>query len=112
MLVAGHYPLLPQTYGYTLTPGRRMRNAEALREALGVSGKRILYLCGHLHRFSYVRDKDYPDLAHLSTAAFFPTRTSPGSQGEFTEVHVLERGFRVPRHVHRDTWGREEVALT
>jgi 3',5'-cyclic AMP phosphodiesterase CpdA len=109
VLVAAHYPVLSHTYGYTLTPERQMGNAQALRSALGASGKRILYLCGHVHRFSYVTDPEYPNLAHVSTAAFFRHHKSRGIQGDFTEVHVLADGFHVRRHVHRQAWEVEDV---
>src|SRR5690606_23853250 len=39
VLVAGHYPVLHRTYGYTTSPSRQLRNAELLREAMGESGR-------------------------------------------------------------------------
>ena len=105
-VVAGHYPLLYRTYGYASGRSHRLRNANALRKLLGSCGRRILYLCGHVHRFSYVADADYPSLAHVSTGAFFRRDPKRGRMGEFTEIHVLERGFEVFCHTCEDHWIR------
>ncbi|MCP4639941.1 MAG: hypothetical protein GY851_05900 [bacterium] len=105
-IVAGHYPLLERTYGYKLTRQRRLRGSDALRSALGDAGRPILYLCGHVHRFSHVRDERYPPLQHVSTAAFFQNRAHAGTAGEFAEVHVGDEGFSVFRHVRETKWNR------
>jgi len=100
VLVAGHYPLLDKTQGYDLTKERRLRNAAALRSALGKSGKRILYIAGHVHRFSYVRDSDFENLSHLCTGTFFGRNTRENIDGEFAEVQVNDADFAVIRHSH------------
>jgi len=109
VVVAGHYPLLTDTPGYHTTWSRRLRNAQALHEALGASGRRILYVCGHVHRFSYDRDRRYPTLEHLSTGAFLCNDTHRGTQGEFAEVRVSPDAFHVIRHVNRNGWKQEQA---
>ncbi len=104
VIVAGHYPLLQRTYGYEINPGRRLRNAEVLRRALGRSGPKVLYISGHVHRFSYVQDDTYPSLSHLTTGAFFRRDLASGLEGEFSEVHLEGEAVRVIRHVHRGEW--------
>jgi hypothetical protein len=105
VIVAGHYPLLVHTPQYDLTHERRLRNAEALRKALGESSRRILYVCGHVHRFSYLRDQQFPSLEHLSTGAFFHQSRYTGCDGEFARIDVLDTGFRVVRHTHAPASG-------
>ncbi|MBI5095607.1 MAG: metallophosphoesterase [Candidatus Hydrogenedentes bacterium] len=108
-IVAGHYPVLHATHGYHTAPSRRLRNADRLRAALGESGRRVLYVCGHVHRFSYTVDDQYADVRHLSTGAFFLEHAKLGQQGEFSEIHVCDDGWRVFRHRHTGAWVREEV---
>ena len=106
VIVAAHYPLLHRTPSYASRPGRRLRNAQALRAMLGASGRTILYVCGHVHQFSHLKDPDFPALEHLSTGAFFRNDRHKGTQGEFSEVHVKESGFQVFHHVNAGTWTR------
>lgn len=108
IVVAGHYPMLNETYGYVMKPNRRMRNAEALRQALGESGKRLLYIAGHVHRFSHVRDDRYPSITHLTTGALFRLDANSGVTGDFSEVCVERGDFRVVRHEFTDVWTRTE----
>jgi 3',5'-cyclic AMP phosphodiesterase CpdA len=107
VVVAAHYPVLHHTYGYASGPGRRLRNAQSLREMLGASGRTVLYVCGHVHRFSHVQDPDFPSLQHLSTGAFFRNDRHNGTQGEFSEIHVADGAFHVLHHVNAGTWKRE-----
>jgi len=104
LIVAAHYPVLHKTRGYESKRFRRLENAEALREVLGASDKRILYVAGHVHRASYERDPDYPNIEYLTTDAFFRADPETGARGQFTEIHVLPDGFRLLRHVCKDTW--------
>lgn len=110
VVVAGHYPLLDETNGYTLSVGRRLRNAPALRKILGESGVPILYVAGHVHRFSYVRDDLYPNLLHLCTGAFFRRNEREGICGEFSRVRISGDQFEVHRHTFRDSWEQAVVA--
>jgi 3',5'-cyclic AMP phosphodiesterase CpdA len=109
LVVAGHYPVLHETYAYNAPPQRQLRNAEALRHVLGSSGKAILYLSGHVHRFSYVTDRDFPNLRHVTTGAFFRTAHEAGTIGEFSEISVNDQGFSVVRHTMRDNWTVEPI---
>ncbi len=109
LIVCGHYPVLTKTHGYESSPSRRLRNADALRDALGRSGKRVLYVSGHVHRFSYVRDDRYPALEHLTTGAFFRHARETHSDGEFSEIHVHGDGFGVVRHRHATEWEQREI---
>lgn len=104
IIVAGHYPLLTKTPGYTLTTRRNLRNADALRNTLGGAGRPILYVAGHVHRFSYVQDERYPQVHHLTTGAFFYRNKRENIEGEFAELAVHPRRFEVVRHVLRGSW--------
>lgn len=108
VIVAAHYPLLPGTATYHSSPGRRLRNAGRLRQALGETGRTLIYIAGHVHRFSLVRDTTWNNMLHLCTAAFVMGRKPGAQQGAFSEIHVLEEGFRVFRHEYWDGWRREE----
>ena len=110
LIVAGHYPLLTTTHGYATSWSRRLIGADRLRDALGATGKRILYVCGHVHRFSYEQDDRWPNLQHLSTAAFVQRRPQQGTDGAFTEIHAFPDGFRVFQHVRVAAWSRTEAA--
>ena len=109
LVVAGHYPILQKTSGYTVNRNRRLHNAKALQTVLGESGKTILYICGHVHRFSYDTDPLFPNLKHLTTGAFFRTARESDTQGEFSEVHISQEGFDVKRHTTQN--GRWTVNL-
>lgn len=108
VIVAGHYPLLSRTYAYATPGNRALRNAAALREALGRSGRDILYVSGHVHRFSYVADGDYPNLSHLTTGAFFRRDARSGVQGDFSEVQIDSGSIKVHRHVNTGDWTATE----
>jgi 3',5'-cyclic AMP phosphodiesterase CpdA len=102
VVVAAHYPILNKTDGYDIGSNRQLRNAIGLRKALGESGKDLLYLCGHVHRFSDEIDPRYPNIRHVTTGAFFRTAPESNSDGDFSVVSVGESGFDVTRHIHQD----------
>ena len=102
--LAAHYPFLHSTHGYASHLLRRLQNAASLRRMLGESGKRILYVAGHVHRFSYECDDRYPDVEQLTTGAFFRTSAANGTDGEFTEVSWDGADFDVVRHLCRGEW--------
>lgn len=107
-VVAGHYPVLARTYGYDSTSSRRLVNADALHKVLGSFPHPLLYVCGHVHRFSYVTDARFPHLKHLSTGAFLRDARESKRQGEFTEVQVMRDGFEVYHHTFAGEWARSE----
>jgi len=104
IVVAGHYPVLWQTNSYYTKRDRRLRNADRLRTLLGSSGKQILYVAGHVHRFSYSFDPEYPNLEHVTTGALFRIDKRRGIKGEFSEIRIDTDGFRVSHHVWTDRW--------
>ena len=106
VIVAGHYPVLHRTAQYDAPPGRRLLNAETLREALGACGKRVLYVCGHVHRFSLTPDPEHPNVTHLSTGALFRRDRAGSCTGEFSEIQVSGDEARVFRHVREQEWRR------
>ncbi len=110
LIVAGHYPLMDRTYGYSTTTHRRLRGAMALREALGRYAGRILYISGHVHRFSHVIDPTYPFITYLTTGALFRHDHEKGHTGEFSEVRVGQGGYRVLRHRFGGEWTVTEQA--
>lgn len=109
VVVAAHYPILHHTHGYHSNPFRRLENAEFLRNALGRSGKEILYICGHVHRFSCERDPQYPSIQYLSTGAFLRTFHESGTEGEFCRIDVTDEAFNIVHHVHRNGWCEDPV---
>jgi 3',5'-cyclic AMP phosphodiesterase CpdA len=110
VIVAAHYPVLDETYGYNLTHQRRLRNAEALHAVLRASGQPVLFVCGHTHGFSCQRDSESPNLSHLSTGAFFLKNRKQNVDGEFCEIHVVDDGFDVFRHMcEAGSWRRTQV---
>lgn len=111
VVVAAHYPILSKTHGYASNAFRRLENAETLREVLVASRRKILYVCGHVHRFSYQRDAQSPDIEYLSTSAFFRRSRETGIDGEFAEIGIREDGFSVLRHIHRQKWEAAEEKL-
>ena len=108
VLAGGHYPVLHETHAYRASPGRRLRRAELLRRALGAGGREVLYLSGHVHRFSYVRDAAYPLLRHLSTTALFMQRPDGAHPGGFSEIRVEADAVRVCNHSYHGGWTRAE----
>jgi len=104
VLVGGHYPLLHRTATYASGRSRQLRNARALRTALGGSGRQILYVAGHVHRFSYTRDPDYPGLQHLTTGAFFLRRPGDIIGGAFSTIAIEPGGFAVHAHEYTGAW--------
>lgn len=111
-IAAAHYPLLPRTEAYASSWQHRLGGAESLRALLGGSGRRVLFVAGHVHRFSYVRDAEFPNLTHLTTGAFFRRIEGAEYDGEFSEIHVDDGGFAVLRHRHAESWIREAAALS
>ena len=110
VIVAGHYPLLGRTHAYISGPFHDMQNAGVLRKLLGNCGKRVLYVSGHVHSFSYVRDRKYPNMEHLCTDTFFRTKKESDIHGSFSEVCIQEGSFRVLRHIKRQQWEIDEVS--
>lgn len=104
VLVMGHYPILHETYAYRSGKSRQLRNAEALRAALGATGREVLYLAGHVHRFSHVRDTAHAKLRHVTSNAFFLQRHGDTVDGAFTELHCGVEGFEVVSHWHAGGW--------
>lgn len=108
IIVAGHYPVLQQTYAYHTPEDRHLRNAGKLREMLGALNRPILYAAGHVHRFSHVQDPDYPKLYHLTTGAFLMRDDKRKTHGEFSEIHVEPNRCRVFRHAYYGSWSHSE----
>ena len=111
ILVAGHYPILHETHAYRSGASRQLRNANALRRALGESGKQILYVAGHVHRFSYTQDADYPGLQHMTTGAYFLQRPGESDRGAFTTIHVHPDAFHVDWHRYTEEWATTRAAI-
>jgi predicted MPP superfamily phosphohydrolase len=109
VLVAAHYPVLHKTHGYDSSPDRQLRNADLLREALGSCGREILYMAGHVHRFSYTADPHFSNVEYLTTPAFFMRRHGHVERGAFSEIHIDEEGFHVYRHGYAEEWIREKT---
>jgi len=106
VIVGGHYPVLHRTPAFASGPLRRLRNAAALRRIFGSSGRRILYISGHVHHFSYVQDSRYENVQHLMTSALFLQRRNRGPAGSFAEIQVRSEGFDVYRHEYDARWRR------
>jgi 3',5'-cyclic AMP phosphodiesterase CpdA len=102
VVVAAHYPLLPKTATYASTRQHRLRNAAQFRRRLGETGRHILYVAGHVHHASYVRDPKYPEIEYLTTGCLF--RRDRHGEGEFSIVKVFTGEFDVTRRIHRGAW--------
>ncbi|MFO7976255.1 MAG: metallophosphoesterase [Candidatus Hydrogenedentota bacterium] len=102
LIVGAHYPVIHATDAYTSGRNRRLRNAEDLRRVVGECGKRVLYVAGHVHRFSYIRDSQFPNVSYLSSGAFFYHHPKKNCFGEFSEINITPDNFEVHRHVYRD----------
>ena len=90
VLVVGHYPLLFRTDVYAQGYMHRLGRAKSLRAALGETGRTILYLAGHVHRFSETQDERYANLTHVTTNALFYK-----GRGGYTVVECTDAGFHV-----------------
>lgn len=110
VLVFGHYPLLNQTPGYILTKNRRMTGAEDLRRAMAESGREVLYIAGHVHRFSSAVDPEYPNVRHVTSPALF-NRWSPAKRyGGFLEIDAFPDHIEVQHHWKEEAdWLAEAV---
>lgn len=111
LVVLAHYPCLSRTYAYNSTYTRQLRNAAAFRQALGETGRPLLYLAGHVHRFSYVQDPEFPQISHLCTPAFFLHRPGSSVNGAFTEIHAGDSGYDVYLHEHKENWERSHQPI-
>jgi 3',5'-cyclic AMP phosphodiesterase CpdA len=101
VVVAGHYPILTQTEGYDAHGNRELRDADRVRAELGGTGRDILYVCGHVHRFSDVVDPEYGNIRHVTGGAFFRTAPESGCDGDLLVVDVGDDAVGIERHVHR-----------
>ena len=106
LLIAAHYPVLNDTYAYHTKGERQLRDADALLDVLRLVRGETLYVSGHVHRFSLVRDEVNQSLTHLTSGAYF--RNDPGSNigGDFTEIDYAADGFTVHRHTYDGEWKR------
>lgn len=110
VIVTGHYPVINETPWFTTGPSRQLRDADRVRDALGATGREILYVAGHVHRFAYVQDDRHPNMHHLCTNAFFLQRHHDSVAGAFSEIHVEEEGWRVFEHLcDTQVWQRREM---
>lgn len=109
IVVAAHYPVLNETEGYVINENRQLREADQLRNVIGASKKSVLYVCGHVHRFSDTVDALYPNVRHVTTGALFRTAHESGLEGDLSVIGVRDDGsFDVERHVKRDgAWAVE-----
>ncbi|MEO0650850.1 MAG: metallophosphoesterase [Planctomycetota bacterium] len=107
-LVVGHYPLLDRTTVYTSNKSRHCEGTEAFRAMLGRSGKPILHVAGHVHRFSSIADPEYPNLHHVTGPSFFNHWSKADREGGYLELESLAEGFRVHHHFKSSAgWDRE-----
>ena len=93
VLVVGHYPLLFRTGAYAQGRLHRLIHAGALRDALGETGRTLLYLAGHVHRFSVTADPRHPNFTHVTTNALFYR-----GRGGCTRIDCTDTGFGVEAH--------------
>lgn len=102
VLVAGHYPLLPRTAAYAQGWSHRLARADALRRALGGTGRTLLYAAGHVHRFSLTRDPDWRAMTHLTSAPLF--YHGRGQSGAYSTLAARPDGFQVWKHLFDGEW--------
>ncbi len=111
VLVGAHYPILEDTPWFSTPKPRTLRGATEFRRALAATGKQVLYLCGHAHRFGYIQDPEHENLSHLCTGALFLNKHTNPERATFSEVHINDTEVRVYLHRLMEDWTREEVAL-
>lgn len=112
LVVAGHYPFLNRTETYTIESNRQLRDADRLENMLGESGKYLLYISGHVHRFSDTLHPRYPNLRHLTSGAFFRTAPESNADGDFSVIEISDDGsFAITRHLHQNgSWTANKSA--
>ncbi|QDV08834.1 Calcineurin-like phosphoesterase [Planctomycetes bacterium Poly30] len=109
VLVFGHYPLLNETAGYTLTKNRRMVGAERLRETMAATDRQVLYVAGHVHRHSSTRDPEFPNLHHVTSPALFNHWGPVKRFGGFLELKAAPAEIEVRHHWKEGKWLSEAV---
>lgn len=113
VIVAGHYPALHVTPAYKSPPARQLRQADHLLRALRTHEHPLLYLAGHVHRFSHVQDAERPTLQHCTTNAYFLKRPHEPLEGGFVEVGVHEDGFSIVEHqCGGGTWSADKRSFS
>ncbi|MHC4263080.1 MAG: metallophosphoesterase family protein [Planctomycetota bacterium] len=98
VLVVGHYPLLDNTTEYVMGPSRHCEGSADFRAMLGRSGKRILHVAGHVHRFSLIADPDHENVRHVTGPSFFNHWPKADREGGYLELECLDDGVRVRHH--------------
>ena len=111
VVVAAHYPLLSRTPDYHTPWTHSLGGARALRALLGRSGKNILYVCGHVHRFSFLPDPRYPHVLYVSAAPFIGRGRQGRAEGEFNEIALDAEKTQITRHVNASLWHSEVFLL-
>jgi 3',5'-cyclic AMP phosphodiesterase CpdA len=110
VMVFGHYPLLDETAGYTLTKNRRMVGAELLRKTMADTGREVLYVAGHVHRHSSTRDPMFPNLHHVTSPALFNHWGPAHRYGGFLEIKSFADRTDVRHHWKESEWLSETVS--
>ncbi len=108
VLVGAHYPVLRETPGYTTSFTRKLHGAEKLRRVLQQSNRDILYIAGHVHRFSYVVDAQCERIRYVTTPPLFMQRHGSPYSGAFTHIQVHENDFSVHLHRYDGAWKVEK----
>jgi 3',5'-cyclic AMP phosphodiesterase CpdA len=111
VLVCGHYPALQETRGYGSKWGHRLDGAERLRRTLGDSGRAVLYVSGHVHRFSSTADPEYANVHHVTSPAFFNHWKPANRHGGFLQIDCGTSGFEVRHHWKAADWQCDAVQL-
>lgn len=91
-IIACHYPVLHRTPEYYSSFSRRLINANRLKATLQKTKVPILYLTGHVHRYSYVQDKINPLVTYLCSPPLFYKAKRGGG---FCIIKVSKLGFDV-----------------
>jgi len=74
LIVVSHYPLLNRTANYRQHWSHQLRLADRVLERLRACPHAMLFLSGHIHRFSVTRDPVKPALTHVTVPAAFYIR--------------------------------------
>jgi hypothetical protein len=107
VVVVSHYPLLTEAPQYSLSRSRRLQGAESLRNALGTCGRKVIYLCGHVHRFSSNIDPLYPNIHQITGPSFVGLSPKTGLGGGFVECTIGLSEYVVEHHFLADEWNIE-----
>mgnify|MGYP001061491981 FL=1 len=107
LVVVSHYPLLNRTESYRQNWSHRLRQADQVLDFLRSHPAPMVFLAGHVHRFSVTRDPVKDTLVHVTLpAAFYADGSSRAS------VVLLQPDQQALFRVFRGSWNGQDWLWT